>query len=159
KRLGLFEMNERRRHDEPALAFLFLLLGLHFLVGVMKPIVGDVIHPLDGLLAVSARRKGDQHFVVGVGGLGKAVLQTQTLGFIVPGFLGDDVGVLGVFGDLVIDLLGLGIFTATEELMSACQIAFGRTFDTPSLRFEMVALKHQTLGRTRRRLGRLKDIE
>ncbi len=86
-------------------------------------------------------------------------MQAQALGFVVPGFLGNEIGVLGVLGDVVIDFLGLGIFAAAEELVRPGQVTLGGAFDTSRLGLEAVALKHQTLGWSGRRLGRVKNVE
>ena len=138
---------------------LAILLRLHFFVGIVQPIVGDVIHALQGLLAVRARGESGEHLVIGVGRLGILVLETEAFGLVIAGLFGSHVGVLGVLGDVVVDSFGLGVFAAAEELVGAGQVTLGRAFGAERFRFELVAVKDQAVGRSRRRLGRVKEIE
>ncbi len=58
ERLGLVEVDDKRcGNDRPVLA---ILLRLHFFVGIVQPVVGNVVHPLEGLFAVSAGGESGQ---------------------------------------------------------------------------------------------------
>jgi hypothetical protein len=66
-----------------------------------------------------AGRESGQQLVISVGGLGIMFLKSQALRLVIAGLLRDEVGILGVVGDMVENLLGIGIITAAKRAAPA----------------------------------------
>src|SRR5262245_7084010 len=136
-------MNERGRHDEPALFLLAVVLNVGS--SVIEPVIGDFELVFDGFFAMDAIGEVDEELVVGVGRLGICVLEPQTFGLIVTCLLGNLRRVMLVLSDLVIQLLGLGVIALAKELVGAGQISGTFAIERRLLRLHSVSSQDQAI--------------